>query len=156
MGITFLRSTMTGLLNKLLTSLKNRRDLEQVKSFKESQKNEEAFDTVDRGICSVPVNQIVGSVGRYHDFYGKFRLKEHVPSDKLQNIRKAMREGKKSCSDFSYSAPLAEVIVLGTLAVRTGKALDWDAKTQTITNNDAAKAMFKIPARKGWRPEYLV
>jgi len=85
---------MTGLINKLLTSLKHRRDLEEVKSFKESQKNEEAFDTVDRGICSVPVNQIVGSVGRYHDFDGKFRLKQHVPSDRLQNIRKAMREGK--------------------------------------------------------------
>lgn len=94
MGITFLRSTMTRLLNKLLTSLKNRRDLEKVKSFKESQKNEEAFDTVDRGICSVPVNQIVGSVGRYQDFDGKFRLKQHVPSDRLQNIREAMREGK--------------------------------------------------------------
>ena len=85
---------MTRLLNKLLTSLKNRRDLAEVKSFKESQKSEEAFDTVDRGICSVPVNQIVGSVGRYQDFDGKFRLKQHVPSDRLQNIRKAMREGK--------------------------------------------------------------
>ena len=85
---------MTGLLNKLLTSLKNRRDLEGVKSFKESQKNEEAFDTVDRGICSVPVNQIVARVGWYNDFDGKFRLKQHVPSDRLQNIRKAMREGK--------------------------------------------------------------
>ena len=94
MGITFLRSTMTGLLNKFLTSLKHRRDLEGVKSFKESQKNEEAFDTVDRGVCSVPVNRIVGSVGRYQDFDGKFRLKQHVPSDRLQNIRKAMREGR--------------------------------------------------------------
>jgi DNA-binding Lrp family transcriptional regulator len=94
MDITFLRSTMTGLLNKFLTFLKSRRDLEEVKSFKENQKNEEAFDTVDRGICSVPVNQIVGSVGRYQDFDGKFRLKQHVPSDRLQNVRKAMREGK--------------------------------------------------------------
>jgi DNA-binding Lrp family transcriptional regulator len=85
---------MTGLLNKFLTFFKHRRDLEEVKSFKEKQKNEEAFDTVDRGICSVPVNQIVGSVGRYHDFDGKFRLKQRVPSDRLQNIRKAMREGK--------------------------------------------------------------
>jgi DNA-binding Lrp family transcriptional regulator len=85
---------MTGLLNKFLTSLKNRSDLKEVKSFKESQKNEEAFDTVDRGICSVPLNRIVGSVGRYHDFDGKFRLKQYVPSDRLQNIRKAMREGK--------------------------------------------------------------
>jgi len=85
---------MTGLLNKFLTALKNRRVSEEVKSFKESQKNEAAFDTIDRGICSVPINQIVGSVGRYHDFDGKFRLKQHIPSDRLQNIRKAMREGK--------------------------------------------------------------
>ena len=94
MDITFLRSTMTGWLTKLLTPLKHRRDSEEVKSFKERQKDEEAFDTVDRGICSVTVNQIVGSVGRYHDFDGKFRLKQHVPSDRLQNVRKAMREGK--------------------------------------------------------------
>ncbi|MBW2002834.1 MAG: ParB N-terminal domain-containing protein, partial [Deltaproteobacteria bacterium] len=42
----------------------------------------------------MPVNQIVGSVGRYHDFDNKFRLKQHVPLDRLQNIKKAMREGK--------------------------------------------------------------
>jgi predicted dehydrogenase len=80
------------------------------------------------------------------------RVKNGIQGDWMQ----AMRDGKKACSDFSYSAPLAEVIVLGTLAIRTGKALDWDAKTQTIKGNDAAKALFKIPARKGWRPEDLV
>ncbi|MCP4377338.1 MAG: Gfo/Idh/MocA family oxidoreductase [bacterium] len=79
------------------------------------------------------------------------RVKNGIQGDWMQ----AIRDNKKSCSDFSYSAPLAEVIVLGTLAVRTGKALDWDAKTQTIKGNDAAKALFKIPARKGWRPEDL-
>jgi len=94
MGITFLKSNMTGLLNKFGIPWKHRSNLQGIKSFKENQKNEEAFDTVDRGICSVPVNQIVGSVGRYHDFDGKFRLKQHVPSGRLQNIRKAMREGK--------------------------------------------------------------
>ena len=84
---------MNKLLNKFRLALKHSRT-EEVKSFKENQKNEEAFETIDRGICSVPVNQIVGSVGRYHDFDGKFRLKQHVPSERLQNIRRAMREGK--------------------------------------------------------------
>jgi len=79
------------------------------------------------------------------------RVKNGIQGDWMQ----AMRDKKKSCSDFSYSAPLAEVIVLGTLAIRTGKALDWDAKTQTIKGNDEAKALFEIPARKGWRPEDL-
>jgi len=85
---------MNRLLNKFRFSLKHRRNLEEIKSFKESQKNEDAFDTVDRGNRAVPVKQIVGSVGRYYDFDSKFRLKQHVPLDRLQNIRKAMQEGK--------------------------------------------------------------
>ena len=85
---------MKRLLNKFRFSLKRRRNVEEIKSFKESQKKEDAFDTVDRGIRAVPVKQIVGSVGRYHDFDSKFRLKQHVPSDRLQNIKKAMQEGK--------------------------------------------------------------
>ena len=94
MGTIFLRLPMNRLLNKFRFSLKHRRNLEEIKSFKESQKNEDAFDTVDRGIRAVPVKQIVGSVGRYHDFDNKFRLKQHVPLDRLQNIKKAMQEGK--------------------------------------------------------------
>ena len=85
---------MNRLLNKFRFSLKHRRNLKETKSFKESQKNEEAFDAIDRGIRSVPVKQIVGSVGRYHDFDSKFRLKQHVPLERLQNIKKAMQEGK--------------------------------------------------------------
>lgn len=64
------------------------------KSFRENQRNEEAYDAVNRGICSVPVNRIIGSVGRYHDFDGKFRIRQHVPSERLNNIKNAMRSGK--------------------------------------------------------------
>ena len=85
---------MNRLLNKFRFSLKHRGKLEEIKSFKESQKNEDAFDTVNRGIRAVPVKQIVGSVGRYHDFDNQFRLKQHIPSDRLQHIKKAMQEGK--------------------------------------------------------------
>ena len=94
MGITFLKSMLKGLLNRLWTTLKNGRKPEEVKSFKVNQEDEEAFDTKDLGISSVPVERIVGSVGRYHDFDSKFRLKQHVPSEKLQNIRRAMLAGK--------------------------------------------------------------
>jgi DNA-binding Lrp family transcriptional regulator len=64
------------------------------KSFRESQEKEEAFDIRDRVRRRVPLNRIVGSVGRYHDFDSQFRLKQHVPSDRLQAVRKAMREGR--------------------------------------------------------------
>lgn len=61
-----------------------------------------------------------------------------------------IRNGKKACSDFSYSGPLTEVILLGTLAIRTGKGLKWDAENMTISGNDAAARLIEIPARKGW------
>ena len=66
----------------------------EAKCFRENQECEGAFDHIDRGICPVPLSQIVGSVGRYHDFDSQFKLKEHVPPDRLISIKKAMREGK--------------------------------------------------------------
>ena len=66
----------------------------EVKSFKAQQEKEAAFDTRDRGIRSVPLDRIVGSVGRYHDFDDRFRFKQNIPSERLQSIRKAMREGR--------------------------------------------------------------
>jgi len=66
-----------------------------VKSFADDQQKELAYDYKERGIGPVPLNQIVGSVGRYHDFDSRFRFKPHVPSDRFHNIRKAMKEGKR-------------------------------------------------------------
>lgn len=67
----------------------------------------------------------------------------------------AIKEGKKSCSDFSYSAPLTEVILLGTLAIRTGKSLKWDAAAMKISDNDGAADMIEIETREGWRTKDL-
>lgn len=65
-----------------------------VKSFKEVQKQEAAFDIRDRGIRGVPLDRIVGSVSRYQDFDKKFRIGPHLPKDRLENIKKVMRSGK--------------------------------------------------------------
>jgi hypothetical protein len=61
----------------------------------------------------------------------------------------------KTISDFSYSAPLTEVILLGTLAIRTGKGLEWDAKNMKVKGNDAAAALVDVEAREGWRAKDL-
>jgi DNA-binding Lrp family transcriptional regulator/uncharacterized ParB-like nuclease family protein len=66
----------------------------ETRSFHDDQVNEKAFDAVSRGVCEVPLDRIIGSVGRYHDFDGKFRIKSHVPSDRLQQVKEAMRRGK--------------------------------------------------------------
>ena len=65
-----------------------------LRSFKEIQKNEAAYETRDRGIRSVPLARIVGSVGRYLDFDERFRIRSHVPVERLENIKNRMRSGK--------------------------------------------------------------
>jgi hypothetical protein len=66
----------------------------QIKSFKDTQLREEAFSSKNKGFRQVPLEKIVGSVGRYHDFDGKFRLKNHLPPDRLEHIKKAISAGK--------------------------------------------------------------
>jgi len=65
-----------------------------MKSFQEQLQKEEAFEYVKRGTRVVPVDQIVGSVGRYRDFDGTFSLKSHLPRERLDKIRQAMLAGK--------------------------------------------------------------
>ena len=80
---------------RIKESWTGQKDPDGVRSFTEDQKTEEAFDNIDRGIQCVPLDSIVGSVGRYHDFDGRFQPREHLPTDRYENIKQAMREGKR-------------------------------------------------------------
>ena len=64
------------------------------RSFSADQEKEAAFDTVQRGVKTVPLDRIVGSVGRYQDFDSRFRLKNYLPAERLRQLKSAMREGK--------------------------------------------------------------
>lgn len=82
-------SNLSDLIRKLWSGNQD----SEAKNFRENQKCEGAFDYVDRGICSVPLEQIVGSVGRYHDFDSQFKLKNHLPPDRLISVKQAMWKG---------------------------------------------------------------
>jgi DNA-binding Lrp family transcriptional regulator/uncharacterized ParB-like nuclease family protein len=94
MGTSFLKSIFTGKQRRRNADKPAQPTPKDTKSFRENQRNEEAYDAVNRGICAVPVNRIIGSVGRYHDFDSRFRIKPHVPSERLKLIKDAMRQGK--------------------------------------------------------------
>ena len=68
----------------------------------------------------------------------------------------AIRNDTPACSDFSYAGPLTEAILLGSLAIRTGKPLKWDATAMEVTGNPEAAKLINPVARKGWRPDDLV
>ena len=54
-------------------------------------------------------------------------------------------------SNFEYSVPLSEMVLLGVVAVRTGKRLEWDAKAGKITNDKELNKLVQIHARDGWK-----
>ncbi|MBT8369199.1 MAG: Lrp/AsnC ligand binding domain-containing protein [Deltaproteobacteria bacterium] len=95
MGITFWKSILARKLNNRTSANRQEEETYEVKSFRDQQQKEAAFDHRDRGIRSVPLDRIVGSVGRYKDFDRRFRFKSTIPSDRLEWIKKAMREGRR-------------------------------------------------------------
>jgi predicted dehydrogenase len=65
----------------------------------------------------------------------------------------AIKEGKKSTTDFSYSGPLTETMLLGNIALRTAKdnvVLDWDPVAMRVTNFPAANEFLGRTYREGW------
>ncbi len=63
-------------------------------SFNTRQESEEAYESVKRGTSMVPLEKIVGSVGRYHDFDNQFRSGSGRRDARLIGIIEAMKAGK--------------------------------------------------------------
>jgi predicted dehydrogenase len=58
--------------------------------------------------------------------------------------------GEPPCSNFEYSAPFAQLIQVGNLAVKTGKKLHWDNTKGVITNVRNASDFVSKEYRRGW------
>jgi hypothetical protein len=57
---------------------------------------------------------------------------------------------RPACSNFDYSGPLTEMVLLGVVAFRTGKKLEWDGPNMKATNCPEADQYIKTEYRKGW------
>ena len=62
----------------------------------------------------------------------------------------ACKGGRPGFSDFSIAAYLTEIILLGCVALRTGKKLEWDGPNMRATNAPEAAQFVKRDNRKGW------
>ena len=82
---------------------KHQREPAGIKSFKAQQKIDEAFSERDVGLRPVPLNQVVGSVGRYQDFDSRFRLRKTLTPERLQKIREMLLLGKKNTTGQTLS-----------------------------------------------------
>jgi predicted dehydrogenase len=63
----------------------------------------------------------------------------------------ACKGGKNSLTDFAYSGPLTEVVLLGNIALRAGgQRLRWDGDNMTILNRPDLDQYLHREYRKGW------
>jgi len=68
-----------------------------------------------------------------------------------QNWIDACKGGVPACSNFDYSGPLTETVVMGNLSLRRlDKKLTWDGQNMKVTNDDEANEYVNLPYRKGW------
>jgi predicted dehydrogenase len=63
---------------------------------------------------------------------------------------RACKGGPKPSTNFDYSGPLTETILLGNIAARAGKKILWDGSKLKATNAPEAEKYLKRKYRQGW------
>ena len=63
----------------------------------------------------------------------------------------AVQGGEPAGCNFDWAGPLTEFVLLGNLAIRTGKPLEYDAESTRIKNNAAAEALVSEEYHNGWK-----
>jgi hypothetical protein len=64
---------------------------------------------------------------------------------------KAIKEGGTPSCHFGYSGPLTETALLGNVAYRIGKKLEWDAQKLRARNCPEAEQFIQHHYEPGWR-----
>ena len=130
------------------------------------------FDSVmfclSKGLCAPVGSMLVGSKGKLiHDTYGlKPRLLPRSlhdqfgkPAQKLPRIPDESHEmnwvdaakGKTApSSPFEYAARLTEVMLLGIVALRAGRRIEYDGANMRVTNVPLANEYLAREPRPGW------
>jgi predicted dehydrogenase len=63
----------------------------------------------------------------------------------------ACKGGAPAGANFAdHAAHLAEVVLLGNIAIRMNGKIEWDGQKMEITNNSEANALVNPPYRSGW------
>jgi len=62
----------------------------------------------------------------------------------------AIRGGEEAGCNFDHASLITEAVLLGNIAIRTGKTLHYDGGQMKFTNNDAANQYLRPNYRSGW------
>ena len=86
------------------------------------------------------------------DYRQPAKTLERVPGGRHeQDWVRACKTGKPACSNFDYSGPFAETVLMGNLAIRyPNRELLWDGEKMEVTNDKDANAYVRRQYRQGW------
>ena len=62
----------------------------------------------------------------------------------------AIKTGTPALSNFAASGPFSETVLLGNLALRVGRRIEWDARNLVVKNAPEAAAIVRRAYRTGW------
>ena len=89
-------------------------------------------------------------LSRMEDFERPAETIPRVKGGHEQNWIDACKGGEPAGSNFEYSGPMTEVVLLGNLAIRSRGPLIWDGPNMRVTNNESANQFVQREYRKGW------
>ena len=100
---------------------------------------------------------LVADYGRWllfpQDKFADYQAPDQTIPNSVGHYREwinACKTGSPTTCNFDYSGPLAETVLLGTVAFRTGKKLEWDATNRRAINCPEADRYLFRDYRKGW------
>jgi hypothetical protein len=112
------------------------------------------------GRAPAPGTQVRGLAGglllpeaKFKDFpQPKPTLARVEKADHYTEWTSCVKAGKQTCLPIELASHLTETALLGTLALRTRKVLEWDTAAMRVTNNDESVNQFVEPAyREPWK-----
>jgi len=88
---------------------------------------------------------------RFLEFKDLPKILKRVETSHEMNWVNACKGGEAPCSNFNYSGPLTEMVLIGNLAIRVpNKRLIWDGENMKVTNDEGANRFVQREYRKGW------
>ena len=101
-----------------------------------------------------PESPMITPAEHFMEIKGELREIDRMPAVGDGPIDEWLRaikgEGPAPGSSFEYASRLTEMVLLGALAQRTGRTIDWDQEAMTVKGQPELDLFLKEPTREGW------
>jgi len=101
-----------------------------------------------------PTSPMITPGARFMEIKGELNKIEKLPEaggGPVEEFFGDIKDVGPACgSSFDYACPLTEVVLLGALAQRTGKTIEWDAENMKVKGHPEMDVLIKEPVREGW------